>query len=247
VHVDDHRDAGPDQRPAGRHDSGSLGPQLSALASALAGGDDVRSALEGVVRAAAGTLPGAEHASVTESAGEQYRTRVASSEFARTIDRIQYGTGEGPCLAALETETAVHVRDVLDDDRWPAFAEAAAATGFRSSLSLRLHGTGDRVAALNLFSTRPDAFDGGSRQVGALLARHAALALVAADQVEQLQQAVATRDVIGQAKGILMERHGLDADRAFAVLVRYSRDSNTRLRDVAETLVTSRQLPRATD
>ena len=61
--------------------------------------------------------------------------------------------------------------------------------------------------------------------------------------MEQLQQAVATRDVIGQAKGMLMERHGLDADRAFAVLVRYSRDTNTRLRDVAEALVTTRSLP----
>ena len=245
MHVDDQRRDRREQRSAHHRDAVALGKRLEDLAGALAGGGDVGRSLDAVERAAAAALPGAEHASVTETDGEGYRTRVASSDFARGLDQLQYRAGEGPCLAALDGETAVHVQDVLTDDRWPAFAEAAAGTGFRSSLSLRLQATGDRVAALNLFSTRPDAFDGPSRQVGALLARHASLALVAADQVEQLQQAVASRDVIGQAKGILMERHGLDADRAFAVLVRYSRDSNLRLRDVAQTLVTTRTLPRA--
>ena len=137
----------------------------------------------------------------------------------------------------------VLVEDLREDPRWPRFAAPASEAGLRSALSLRLFHEGGRTGALNLFSTRPHAFDDESQQVGALLARHAALALAAAHEVEQLQQAVATRDVIGQAKGMLMERHGLDADRAFAVLVRYSRDTNTRLRDVAEALVTTRSLP----
>jgi GAF domain-containing protein len=137
----------------------------------------------------------------------------------------------------------VVVADLRHESRWPQFTAQALEAGVRSVLSLRLFDTGDRAGALTLLSTRPHAFDTESRQVGSLLARHAALALAAAHEVEQLQRAVATRDVIGQAKGMLMERHGLDADRAFAVLVRYSRDSNTRLRDVAEAVVTTRSLP----
>ncbi|WP_142063664.1 ANTAR domain-containing protein [Pseudonocardia kunmingensis] len=106
----------------------------------------------------------------------------------------------------------------------------------------RVEDGGRELGALNLYSDRVDAFDDESEHVGLLLASHAAVAMAGAQQQENLRAAIATRDLIGQAKGILMERYKVSEDQAFAILVRASQNANRKLRDVAEQLGSSGEL-----
>jgi GAF domain-containing protein len=111
----------------------------------------------------------------------------------------------------------------------------------RSSLSFKLY-TGDRTAgALNVFSRRPHAFSSESEAVGSVLAAHAAVAIMASKEGEQLQSAVASRDVIGQAKGIIMERFNVDAVRSFEMLRQLSQEMNVRLTEVAQKIIDTRK------
>ena len=128
------------------------------------------------------------------------------------------------------------------EQRWPRFAAAAGEAGAASMLSFQLYVEKDNLGALNLYSYRPNAFDDESEQVGLMFASHAAVAFADAQKIDQLNHKAAPRDLIGQAKGILMERYNISSDRAFAVLVRVSQHNNRKLRDVAEELVSSRQL-----
>jgi hypothetical protein len=109
-------------------------------------------------------------------------------------------------------------------------------------LSFQLYVEKDNLGALNLYSYRPDAFDDESEHVALMFASHAAVAFADAQRIDQLNHKAATRDLIGQAKGILMERYNINADRAFAVLVRVSQHNIRKLRDVAEELVSSGRL-----
>ncbi len=153
---------------------------------------------------------------------------------------MQYETGEGPCLTALFEERRVLVDDLhVEDERWPRFSALATGAELRSALALQLWAVGEEVGALNLFSRVPAAFDDSSEQVALLFATHASLLLSSILRTDQLEQAVATRDVIGMAKGMVMARHRIDDEAAFSVLVRYSRDTNTKLREVAAAVVAS--------
>ena len=132
----------------------------------------------------------------------------------------------------------------VEDHRWPAFSARAADCDLRSVLALQLYAAGSELGALNLFSRSPRAFDESSRLVALLFATHASLLLHAIVRAGHLEQAVATRDVIGMAKGMVMTKHRLDEETAFRVLVRYSRDTNTKLREVAGAVVaTGGELP----
>lgn len=128
------------------------------------------------------------------------------------------------------------------EQRWPEFAKRAVDLGVGSMLSIQLYVTGDNLGALNLYSEAAEAFDDESEHVGLLLASHAAIAMASAQQQEQLVQAITTRDLIGQAKGILMERHKITSEQAFTLLIRASQLANTKLRDVAEHLTTTGEL-----
>jgi hypothetical protein len=110
-------------------------------------------------------------------------------------------------------------------------------------LSLRLYVRGDTLGALNLYASEPDAFTSDSEHIGALFAAHAAVAMSDAQRVQQLQIAADVRDLIGQAKGILMERYKLTAVQAFELLVRASQTTNTRLADIARHLADTGELP----
>lgn len=193
----------------------------------------------GFVHLAARLVPGAEAASISALARDgSVTTAAASSPLALRFDQMQYQTGEGPCLTSLFDETTVQVRDLHDeDDRWPAFSARAAEGDLRSVLALQLYAAGSELGALNLFSREPHAFDDDSRRLALLFATHASLLLNAIVRAGHLEQAVATRDVIGMAKGMVMSKHRLDEETAFRVLVRYSRDTNTKLREVAASVV----------
>lgn len=224
--------------------SEGLAAQLGDLARYLQAQDDAEATLQGIVETAVHTVPGAAYAGVAVVARRKLmHTPAASADLVRKVDRAQIELEQGPCLAALYDERTVALPDTSSEPRWPRFAARAAELGIGSMLSFRLYVTGDDLGALNLYSPDAQAFDADSQRVGLLFAAHAAVALASAQQVTQLKQAVDTRDLIGQAKGILMERHKLTADQAFVLLVRASQHTNTKLVDIAEYLSRSGELP----
>lgn len=177
------------------------------------------------------------------------RTRTAAGDFAKAVDDTQYGTGEGPCLSAIETGEIVAVDDFATETRWPKFFRAAAVHGVRSSYSVPLRVRGDIVGSINFYGLRGP-FGPLDRRSAEVIANQAAVALANAQAVEdsreltdQLHQALESRDLIGQAKGILMERLGCDADAAFERLREVSQQRNVKLRVVAEEIVRNLQPP----
>ncbi|MFE7747103.1 GAF and ANTAR domain-containing protein [Nocardia sp. NPDC057455] len=223
---------------------GDLAARLGDLARYLQERDDVADTLRGIVDAAVQTVPGATYAGILISdKRETMHTPVATADLIHRVDRAQVDLRQGPCLDALYNERIVALPDTTDEPRWPRFAARAAELGIGSILSFQLYVTGNDLGALNLYAPAPAAFNAESEHVGSLFAAHAAVALASAQQMTQLARAIDTRDLIGQAKGILMERHKLTADQAFALLVRASQHTNTKLADIAEYLTHSGELP----
>jgi len=160
------------------------------------------------------------------------------------IYALQIGGGTGPLAVSIQEHTIVRVRDTTKDDRWPEWAGKVLELGVRSVLDVPLLTTAaGTVGVLGLYSTRPDAFGPDEEAIAHILARHASVAVASARHEVNLAQAVDARKLVGQAMGILMERYNLDGDRAFEVLRRYSQDTNTKLRDVAQQLIETRKLP----
>ena len=238
----------PDEAPPGGNGPGGLGDlavRLSDLARDLQGEDDVEQTLLAIAAAAVSTVPGAQHASLSVvQRRREVHTRAWTDEACVKVDRVQYDTGQGPCLDAMYEQRTISVPDMSTEQRWPEFTRRTAELGVLSMLAFQLYVQQDTLGALNLYSADRNAFDADSEHVGLLFAAHAAVAMSGAQQQEHLNQAVAARDVIGQAKGILMERHKLTADQAFAVLTRASQQTNTKLVDVAVALAGGGDLTR---
>lgn len=211
---------------------------MSELTEQFAHPTDINDTLRGVTASSVGLIDGVESADVLLVAGpEHFRSVAATSQLAIEIDDLQKHFREGPCLDAAIGEPVVMSNDLRDDLRWPKFAAAAVAVGVHSLMSFQLYTHNARIGALNLFGLKPDVFTSQNEAVGAMLATHAAVALIADDERLQFQSALASRDIIGQAKGIIMERFDVDAVRAFELLKRLSQNSNLRLALVAEELV----------
>jgi GAF domain-containing protein len=170
-------------------------------------------------------------------------TSAATDPLVAELDKIQVECGEGPDIDLLADRYSVIVSDTHAEQRWPTWAKRVAEAGVRSLLSVRLYTSSSTVGMLNLYDREPDKFDVSDQEVAHVLARHAAVALASARQTENLWQAIDARKRVGQAQGILMERFDLNEDQAFAVLMRYSQNNNIKLREVAERLVTTRDLP----
>ncbi|NUT95176.1 MAG: GAF and ANTAR domain-containing protein [Saccharothrix sp.] len=228
-------------------DSGpaDLATRLTGIARMLQGQSGEQETMDAITRAAVGTVPGAEHAGIMTVLGRrEVRTVATTGELPCEVDQAQFDVGEGPCLRALFDEKVVSVPDLARDPRWPAFSARAVELAVGSMLSFQLFVQDDDLGALNLYALDAHAFGDESEHVGGLFAGHAAIALATAQQRDHFGEAVRTRDLIGQAKGILMERHKLTADQAFAVLARASQLTNTKLRDIAEQLTRTGELPR---
>ncbi|MGJ9372581.1 ANTAR domain-containing protein [Nesterenkonia sp. CF4.4] len=194
--------------------------------------------LELVVAAAIELIPGAEEASLSVVTGrEEVATMAPSSELLRRLDDLQAELSEGPCLEAIYSERTIRVSEMASEDRWPDFAGRATEAGVGSMLAFQLYVVGDNLGALNLYSSQVEAFDADSERVGLIVASHAAVALADAQQVSQLHEAMQSRDVIGQAKGILMERYKITGHQAFLLLAKASQHSNKKLQALAEELV----------
>jgi GAF domain-containing protein len=218
------------RRPGGSR----LAEMLSASARLLQAEPDLETTLQAVVAVTLSNVPGAEHAGITTlDKGRRPQTPAASHELVETVDAVQYRLREGPCLSALHGQSTMLADDLADDDRWPRFGPRAVELGVRSMVSFQLFVHAGTVGALNLYAHDRGAFSEESVAIGQLLAAHAAIAMVAARNAQEMKRALSTRDVIGQAKGILMERHKISADAAFGLLVQASQDANRKLRDIA--------------
>jgi hypothetical protein len=230
-------------RPPSGAELNRLAQTLSALARSLEAEDDTGAMLDDLVAAAVAQIPGVDEGSISVVLGRRDMTSQSpSSELPERVDALQVEAGEGPCLDAVFRERVVRVPDMGSEQRWPKFARRAAEAGAASMLSFQLWVEGDNLGALNLYGRRPHAFNEESEQIGLLFVSHAAVAMAGAQKQDQLAAGLATRDLIGQAKGILMERYQIDAQKAFALLVRVSQHSNRKLHDVAAELATTRHL-----
>jgi GAF domain-containing protein len=175
--------------------------------------------------------------------GKRVETAAATDPLVRQADEVQHATGEGPCLEAIWSHDNYLVHDAETDPRWPVWGPKVAVLGYHSLLSVRLFTLRSTIGALNLHAHRTQAFDEDDIEIAHVFGRHASVALAAVRQEKGLREAITARHLIGQAQGILMERFALDADRAFAVLRRYSQDNNVKLREVAQRIIATRRLP----
>lgn len=197
-------------------------------------GTDVQVTLDSIVVAAVAAVSGCEQAGVLVVREAAVRTAACTDELVAACDREQQRTGQGPGLDLVAAaKPVIRVEDLQADSRWPVFSPAAAKLGIRSMLCCELTCTGRERAALNLYAGAPGAFDDDAAVLGQIFALHASLALTQAQLHTQLQAAVDTRGQIGQAMGILMERHRVTPERAFQMLASASQHLNIRLRDLA--------------
>lgn len=209
----------------------SVPPVSSRVPSAHLSADRAR-ALDSVVALAAETIPGVDSASVTVTVDGSFRTVAATSHLADECDQIQYDIGQGPCVAAVTHERIVLSNDLAREVRFSGYGPLAARRGVGSQAAVQLIHAG-QAAGLNLYARKTGAFAGATIHLVELIARHGAALLEHAHEVEHLRTALESRQDTGAAVGILMERYGIDQDRAFDLLVRHSQNSNIKLRVLA--------------
>jgi hypothetical protein len=202
---------------------------------------DLQQTLTEIVAAAVDTVPGADAGGVSITEDGMIASRNPTTPAVTKLDTLQSDLGEGPCITAIQDPSAdgvVLAQDLAGEDatRWPRFAPEAVAAGYRAILSTQLSANGEMRAALNLYAATPHAFDAEARMTAGLFGVQAAMLLYGSQHATNLQRALESRDVIGQAKGILMERFTVDDDEAFQMLVRSSQDTNMKLVDVAQWL-----------
>lgn len=235
---------------------GELASAFAGIARTLFSDLTVLGTLQQIVDFAVATVEGCDAAGISLLSGSTVTTPVFSDPVALVIDTLQYEAGEGPCLDAITHEGSVYAEDLAEDDRWPAFGPRAAEAGMRSLLSFPL-GSQETLGALNLYAALPRAYGATDRTKALIFATHAGIALGAAEamadvhaalseetlRVENLRGALASREVIGQAEGILIERERITADQAFGILRRASQHLNIKLREVAAYVVETGEVP----
>jgi GAF domain-containing protein len=192
---------------------------------------------------AAVEIPGAEYAGVTVTRnGKQIDTPATTHKWPLLLDEIQQRHGEGPCLTAAWEEKIIHVADLTTDERFPLYArDALTETPIRSVMAFQMWIAGEQMGALNVYAETTHAFGPQTREIGLVFASHSSVAWNAARRDEQFKRALTSRDVIGQAKGMLMERYGVNAIQAFDLLRKLSQDSNTPLIQIAADLIEKQQ------
>jgi hypothetical protein len=216
----------------------TMADQFGQLALSLAEGADQPLTQQRLIEFAVRGIPGAEHASMTFVDGKRApRTTAESDDLPYLWDQLQYKYGEGPCLEAIATNNIEQVPDLRTENRWPLFARAIVdQSTARSMLSFRLFLTEEKRAALNLYATRPGAFNEQSTATGAMFAAYASMALLAADRhdtANHLIRALETNREIGVAMGILMANGRLTSRQAFDQLRAASQILNRKLHDIA--------------
>ena len=209
---------------------------------------ELEPALQAIVSAAVTTLSSAQHAGLITVSRGALVPQATTGRPPHLLDQLQQKLNGGPCIDAAEQQTLIRIPDMHCESRWPAFAAEAQGLGVSSMLCVPLWVHEQCLGTLSLYSERVTAFGGHDERVTMLFATLAAIALAEAQRTGQLHTALANRDVIGQAKGILIERHHITADEAFGYLSKASQDVNMKLSAVAGHLVETGELlslPRA--
>jgi GAF domain-containing protein len=216
----------------------SLAAALTEAARTLHAPRSLEESLDAIVEAARNTVPGFDHVgvSVTHSNGK-IETMAGTDQLVWELDDLQYRLGQGPCVAAIRSDRVTLVEHAQHEQRWPKYIPQAVKMGLRAQLGLRLYTEEGTLGGLNLYSTENDTVDPNAVEIAELFAAHAAIALGRSRYEHDLNQALLARKTIGQATGILMERYGIDDDRAFHFLIRASSSSNVKLREVAKEVV----------
>ena len=224
---------------------------LADLSDVLTRTEDLGRVLQRSVEQVTRAIPGADMASVRVLRDDGTAETVASSsQRVWAVDDDQYAAGDGPCLEAARTGRVVRVGVEQATERWPEFARSARAAGVASYLSAPLPVDEEFAGSLNLYSTQAHGFGDLDEALLLLYTTAAAAAIAnarryaqARDLAMQLSQALDSRAVIDQARGILMATHGIDAHQAFALLAKESQNTNVKLREVAARLVESTGRP----
>lgn len=220
--------------------SARLAAALAAAAETINAPRSLDEVLDAICQAAQDAVPGFDHVgvSIMRQAGK-IETLSGTDQLVWDLDALQYQLDQGPCVDAIRgnTESVVVVEHAHHDQRWPTYMPRAVKAGLRAQLAVRLYAEDETYGGLNLYSTQQERIDPEAREIAQLFATHAAIALGWARHDEQLNEALSTRKVIGQALGIIMERYQIDEDRAFHFLTRASSTSNIKLRTIAQEVV----------
>jgi GAF domain-containing protein len=221
-----------------------LAALLDQMGSVLLSTETIGTTIELVTLLAAETIPATAGSGLTLVDGHGKRSVAASNPLVQQVDRLQYELDEGPCLTAWRNQITVRIDDVAAETRWPRWCAAAAELGLRSMLSVPLVAGGTAIGAIKVYSHQRHAYDARAETVLSLFARQAAILLAnsqslsdARDASGHLTAALLNRDIIGQAKGVLIAQGARDEQEAFAMLTAASQRSNLRLPEVARQLV----------
>ncbi|MFJ7181733.1 GAF and ANTAR domain-containing protein [Streptomyces massasporeus] len=211
---------------------------MALLARDLVARDSVQATLDAIAASAVKLIEGCDAAGILTVSKGRAVTLAVCGDIVAESDRLQGELGEGPCFDAARRVNGERLFRIADMTRpqpsWPRYSRAARDLGIGSMTGVLLYTHEEDFGALNLYSRRPGAFGKDIEAAGWLLASHAAVALATARTVDQLEHALDTRHAIGEAMGILMERHRMSEDEAFGVLRRISQDHNLKLHDVAQ-------------
>ncbi len=217
---------------------------MRALAQLSTGKLTLEEMLTEVARFAVQAIPGADGAGLTLIEDNRGDTIVATADFVREVDTIQYTLGEGPCISAASEQLTMRSGSLGGEQRWPRFGPRVGRLGVHSVLSLPLLTPDGVFGAMNVYAHAKDAFDERAERLGELFAVPAAVAVQNAQVLEQtkrlaasLQGALSTKALIDQALGIIRSRSGASSDEAFARLRAMSQSRNVKLVVVAESLV----------
>ena len=218
-----------------------LAVRMAELARAVAAPRSAEDIFAEVTKAAVELIPGVDTAGILLiTKGGKFESHGGTTDLPHELDELQHMLQEGPCMEAALNDVVVRTNDFREETRWPAYSAAVANLGVLSGMSFKLFTRERTAGALNLFGFAPTEWDAEKQTTGMVLAAHAASAIMSNRQGEQLQSALATRDRIGQAKGIIMERYGVDDMRAFDMLRRLSQEGNTPLVDIAARVIDTR-------
>ncbi|MFH9589708.1 GAF and ANTAR domain-containing protein [Streptomyces luteogriseus] len=212
--------------------------EMALLARSLLKQDSVQQTLDEIAVSAVKLVDGCDAAGILAVRKGRAVTLASYGDMVEESDRRQGELGEGPCFdlaRRTDDDRVFRVADMtLPQPDWPRYAEAARELGIGSMTGVLLYTHEEDFGALNLYARRPGTFTEDIATAGWLLASHAAVALADARTIDQLEHALETRHAIGEAMGILRERHGMSDEEAFGVLRKISQNHNIKLRDVAE-------------
>lgn len=226
------------------HDNSDLVDSLAALSGLLMGHRALEGTLVQVAQLAVAAIPGAEGAGLTLLEADRPQTVVATADFVRTVDDVQYGLDEGPCVSAVAAARTFHSGNLGGEPQWPRFGPRVGRLGVHSALSLPLLLSGKVLGALNVYAHDREVFDDVAVGRGEAFAGPAAVSVANAQMLAQaermvvdLQAALASRATIDQALGILMSRTGASPQAAFDRLRTQSQSRSVKLADVAAEVV----------